>query len=517
MAAVAASPPVGVAHSRPDKCPRCFARSGACPLHSRFRVRYAVAVVVLLTACEGVIPSPTADPGAGPDAGLPQVSQVFDETAYLFDVPHGDAQMTAHCDGAPDDRISRAFCGAGSAGRPVLHSLAELQDLLDLHVGAGGAKFAITTNSASLVATGVSAVNPRTVLFKTIQDPGTQTPGFEILTFTRGEPFVELATLDVSPADQTSHLAFYLVVLDLPCRHGGPACTYADLVTPSIESSWTSAVLYEDNELSNTTLDCLQCHKRAGGPDADTFLRMQERTAPFTHWLSSTTPGGQTLLADFHAAHGAGEAYGPIPGANIDDSDPAALALLVKPFPQPHPFDSAKIESEVLASAPAQPAMNVPAGTSATWRGLYDLAAAGQIIPPPYHDVKITDAPKLAAYTDAYQQVVAGTLGRDQIPDPRDLLLSQARVDLGFALPDTQTDGAQILVQACQQCHNPEQDQLGNRAKFDVTKLGTMTAGEKATAVSRMGLPGTDPHAMPPRRFRALTPAQVVAATAALQ
>ena len=96
-------------------------------------------------------------------------------------------------------------------------------------------------------------------------------------------------------------------------------------------------------------------------------------------------------------------------------------------------------------------------------------------------------------------------------------LAPQARVDLSFALPDTQTDGAQILVQACQQCHNPEQDRMGNRGKFDVTQLATMSAAEKATAVSRMSLPGTDPHAMPPRRFRALTPAQVAAAIAALQ
>jgi hypothetical protein len=484
-------------------------------------VRSCLLAFTVLAACHAASKTQPGQPdAAGPTIDAPPAlkSQVFDETSYLFGVPQGLDQMDMHCGQAPDDRISKAFC---TTPYPDLHSLADLEKLLGIDPTDGVTKFAMTGNSSSLVATGVSPVNPRVVMFKPITATADVKGGFLIFTFTRGEPFVELATFDIDPATNTGDLSFYLVVLDLPCRHDAAnPCTYADFVTSDIEKNWASATLYEDNELTGTAVDCLQCHKTAGGGiDAPRFLRMQEKTAPFTHWFSSTTTGGQALLADFHAAHGTTEDYGPIPAAQIDRSDPAALAALLKQFnfsAQPHPFDSTKIEAEVVASAPMQPAVNVPPGTSATWTALYNLNAAGSIIPPPYHDVKFTDPDKLAAWTTAYKGVLAGTTPRDGMPDPRDLALAQARIDMNFALPDG-VDGTRVLVQACQQCHNPEQDQSLARADFDVTKITSgMGAGAASKGIARMSLPVDDPQHMPPQRFRTLTQAQIDAATQVL-
>ena len=107
---------------------------------------------------------------------------------------------------------------------------------------------------------------------------------------------------------------------------------------------------------------------------------MQEIEAPHTHWFSSRhRRAGKALLADFHAAHGTSEDYGPIPAALIDKSDPALMAKFIAAAGfanQPNAFHSAAIEAEVAASAPEQPAINVPSGWSETWKTIYDAAAA---------------------------------------------------------------------------------------------------------------------------------------------
>jgi hypothetical protein len=82
--------------------------------------------------------------------------------------------------------------------------------------------------------------------------------------------------------------------------------------------------------LNNTIADRRQCHIGNGHDIPDTgdplILRMQEIEPPHTHWFSAQTGGGQALLADFHAAHGTAEDYGPIPAAMIDKSDPRLMA-----------------------------------------------------------------------------------------------------------------------------------------------------------------------------------------------
>src|SRR5439155_17609679 len=103
--------------------------------------------------------------------------------------------------------------------------------------------------------------------------------------------------------------------------------------------------------------------------DGKAILRMQEIEPPFTHWFSASTPGGRSLLADFHAAH-AGEDYGGIPAAMIDKSEPRKFAALVKAAgfaDQPNAFPSAEIEAEVAAASHMQRGTKVPMGRTGTW------------------------------------------------------------------------------------------------------------------------------------------------------
>jgi hypothetical protein len=148
----------------------------------------------------------------------------------------------------------------------------------------------------------------------------------------------------------------------------------------------------------------------------------------------------------------------------------------------------------------------------ATWQKLYDNAKAGNDIPPPYHDIKVTDPTKLATMTTAYQAFLGGTTPAAQLPDIRNVFLDSALSDLTFP-PAAGLDGQAILVQICQQCHNSKLDQSETREKFRVDQLDQMSTQEKQLAIQRLNLPDGVFRKMPPPRFRQLTADQVTAVT----
>jgi hypothetical protein len=140
---------------------------------------------------------------------------------------------------------------------------------------------------------------------------------------------------------------------------------------------------------------------------------------------------------------------------------------------------------------------------------------AGEFIPPPYHDVKVTDANKLAFATDAYIQFRTGQIGAAELPDIRRVLLDAALPNMTIR-PKVGATGREILVQMCAQCHNPKLDQSLSRAKFDVTKLDTMSQADKQLAIARMRLPRSEIGHMPPAFMRSIPPEQLDLAVAEL-
>ena len=268
---------------------------------------------------------------------------------------------------------------------------------------------------------------------------------------------------------------------------------------------WSNVRIYESTTaLGDTVADCRQCHIGAGHDNPtngdNLILRMQEIEPPHTHWFSTATSGGASLLADFHAAHGT-ESYGPIPAVLIDKSDPDLMAAFITAAgfgDQPNAFPSAEVESEVAHVAPLQPAMNVPMGWSTSWSTIYQQAASGQAIAVPYHDVKVTDPDKLAHMT-ADCVAVAG--GAPLTEDIRDVLLESGLVDMGFA-PQQGIDGSALLAQQCEQCHNARLDPTISRDRFLVDQLGSMTRAEKDLAIMRIQTPTDTRLTMPPPLFR---------------
>ena len=423
----------------------------------------------------------------------------------------GAAQLVDLCARHGGDAVSKAFCASSTP--PTITSVADLQLLLGLDFKAGNTAngkngnpaFVLTGHSSSLVTHFTSAINPRAIIFTPPQSTGrVNTPkpltSFIAMGFVRGEQFVELVSNDPTANGGAGDLSFFLFRFQQGCDATPTGCSNDDVLTPKVEGSFTGYSLYQDVDIKNTIFDCLQCHQ-PGGPATAKVLRMQELQNPWGHFFRNNRSNGQALLADLAGAHDVTEAYAGIPGAAITNSDPAQLEGLVENQgfqAQPNEFTTNKI---------------LDLGPTATWMTLYNNSMMSKDIPPPYHENRVTDPTKLAAATTAYKTAMAGT---PLTMDIRDVFLDSAAQDMTFR-PSTALvtagNGAGIMVQICQQCHNPSLDQSLTRAKFDVTKLATMSREEKDKAIQRLSLESTAFRRMPPPRFRGLSPDEITVVT----
>ena len=469
-----------------------------------------------------------AHPDGGADAG-DSLDRMPDP---LYALPTGPAQLTAFCARKLGDAVSTAFC---SGPAPTITSLVDLQKLLGLDFkpgnignGTGGnPAFVLTGHSSSLVTRFTSSINPRAIIFTPPKSRGrVNNPqplaSFIAMGFVRGEEFVELISNDPTKGNA---LNFFLFKFQHTCSTTAAGCNNGELLTPAVEKAFSGVYsLYDEEDIKNTIFDCQQCHQTAG-PQGQKVLRMQELQNPWGHFFRNNRNNGQVLMADYQAAHGVAETYAGIPGDVIFNPnqtnnngnqtagggpDPAALEGLIENQGfkvQPNEYNTNTILKEVQVVNPMAPASNVPAGSSSTWLKLYQQSMNGIDIPPPYHDIKVTDPVKLGVATTAYKAVIAGTLAPDKMPDIREVFLDTAMADLSFR-PAAGLTGKQILVQMCQQCHNKALDRTQSREKFRVDELDLMSREEKDLAIKRLGLEVTAFRKMPPPRFRELSPAE---------
>jgi hypothetical protein len=448
-------------------------------------------------------------------APLAHVDPGFTGPDPLVQLLRGEAQRQRMCAHDGDDMLRSLFCGDEPA---KIESLVDLQKALYIDqprlTGVNG--LSIAGHSTSLGARSISSINPRVVavriehpLFDAHDNPvapgsqGRLKPELEpvSIAYSRGEQLVELMV-----RDRVDHeLRFYLMAFRQACNDSEAGCKPGDLLTPEIETSWTETTLYDEQDLTNTVLDCAPCHQ-SNGPGTPKFLRMQELRTPWTHWFG-LTEGGEALFADYLAARGEETMFG-LDADHLGRANPVNLNLLAVyggPNDQPNGFDSQTIEDEVRASAAGQPGDNSVPGQSETWLAGYEAARRGESITFPYHDVKVTDPDKLAHMTEVYAAYRAGDLDRADLPDIRDVLPDdQTRLsEMGLATKPGAT-GEEVLLEACSMCHNERLDQSLSRARFRADLRG-LTRAERARAIERLQLPATDLHGMPPARLRVLT------------
>lgn len=465
-------------------------------------------LVLALVLCAASACGSNNPPGDDPDAAnnppdAPPGSLVSDP---LHGLPTGIDQWNALCARGYGDLISQKIC-AGSAP-PVLTSLADLQALLGLTIDPNGTpftqpnvRFTLAGESTALPQRHVSALNPRLFVFTIPDASGAPNPRYQVLAFARGEAFVELVAND--PGANT--LRFFLLRFHPQCETAAGGCNYADLYTPTIESGWTGWSIYDDEDLKNTTVDCRQCHQ-ANGPGTKKILRMQELTNPWLHWFYVELPENAAMEDDVYLAARPNESYGGVTPAMIHPSRPFTLMQLVQNNgfgTQPNQFDSSAIRTEMQG------------GGSPTWNAIYAKTVAGDQIAVPYHSVPQTDPTKIAIAVQAYQDVMAGTLPRDQFPDIGDVFLDSAEPAMSHR-PAVGLDGNGILRHMCQHCHNSKLDQSLSRASFNVETLATLPPSEKQEAIRRLQLDPADIKKMPPQRFHTLSQGEIDLAIQAL-
>jgi hypothetical protein len=447
----------------------------------------------------------------------------------LDGLPTGEDQWELLCARGHDDPIARAFC-AGDAP-PEVTSITELLELVGLGFVEGNLEngengnpgLTLASHSTAIGTRFVNAINPRAFVFTppvggvTFPPSGTPNPDLAMMAFARGEHFVELVANDRTDDE----LRFYLFRFVPACEDDDDGCDNADLFTPAAESGFVGYSLYDDYDIRNTVLDCLQCHQ-PDGPGTAKVLRMQELVEGWTHWYYPNRVQNREAMQMFVDAH-EGESYGGIPGAmltgpmllenNEGTAAPIGLEQVIRNqgfAQQPNEFLSQQIITErlnagcICNNCMVPPPIAPTESCSPTWDALYASSVQGDAIAAPYFDGHITDPVKIATASQAYRDVMAGAMPGDQMPDLRDVLLTEAYPYLSYA-PAPGLDARGILTHMCGHCHNSTLDQTISRSNFNVDDLDALPAAVKAEAIARLQKPDDDIEKMPPTRFHTLS------------
>lgn len=461
------------------------------------RVRLAVLASWLFVACQT---TPASAPAAARDAGDSHGTDATAEPATREPAAPG------FCARAGADEVRDLFC---NSAQPTIRGLRDLQELLGFYASSAeatdepqtagmlfegtGHVAAALGHSTALSGRLVSPLNPRVIIL------GAHT----IMAFQRGVQHVEL----ISDARDTGTFNFYLVDFEQACSRSESGCSFGDLYTPRVETSWLRVEIRDGEDLENTPQDCRQCHQRGLETPA---LLMRELQSPWTHFFfpptaTSSLPGvsGIDLTRDYLEAKG-DEPYGGLALKTISSSSALVLQTRVGGA-QPLLFDAPAILSERYPYGPDGYATE--AQPSPTWERAYEAFKRGEQLALPYLDSRASDPGKQAKLTAAYQQYRAGEISADDLPDLADIFPDDPRLRAQIGLqtePDATAEEA--LIQACGGCHNDVLDQSLSRARFNIA-VSRLDRSELAVAVERIERPSTAPGAMPPPEARQLDPA----------
>jgi hypothetical protein len=286
----------------------------------------------------------------GDDWGIETKSPTLNPVEHLA---RGRAQRTLTCGRGNQDRLAQWYCAGETA--PVVTGIEDLMVALGVKdlANPNAMLFALTSHSSSLVTRSTSVLNPRAVVFS---QPGEL--DYLAVGFVRGDGFAEVAAFD--PSKQ--QINFYLVSYKKGCE---PECSNVERFTPVNESGWMDVTIYNDQDLKNSVVDCLQCHQPEGSASGQRILRMQELQDPWTHWFRNNR-GTNPLLQTFRSTH-VNEDYAAIPAGIINNSDPADLEDFVRDGGfgnQPNEFSGDQVNADDIT-------VDTP---NATWLGYYENA-----------------------------------------------------------------------------------------------------------------------------------------------
>jgi hypothetical protein len=398
----------------------------------------------------------------------------------------------------------------------------------------GNPAFALLGTSISLAVRHTNPAFPRAFIFSPpasrgdenngvpvrSPQPAQPNPQLVVLAFVRGEQLVELAAVDRT-TDAT--LRFYLFRFSQACNATPSGCNNADLYSPRIESGFTGWTLYEDTDVAGTTVNCHTCHQFDGGAR---HLLMEQSLYNWVGWMFSNASDADRNVLEraFEAAHG-NETYAAIPAAAMKpngygNGGPEIFEGMVENndvagYNFPFQIPTRTIAQEIGAAG-RTPDMNDPPGDSPTWRMYFDQAKAGLAIAPCYVDFAAASFPAMATATSAYNSFMAGSLPAAQLPEMSDVLVSGALWRL-MLVPEPGSTGREILTEMCSRCHNSREDPSLPQSPFAIDRFDSLSRAIKDLAITRLSLPVTSAHHMPPPRFAVLSDAEKALVIAELQ
>jgi hypothetical protein len=482
----------------------------------------AIAAYVLLgNACTGgPVGSGTGllEPGARLVVSAPTATSDPLGVDYYAKLPTGAAQRQALCGRGNQDRFSRWYCAQPS---PTIDSLKTVLTGLSLN---NRPLFAVNAASNSVFGRSVSSINPRAIIFSASR------VDYCAVGYSRGAGAVEVIGYDPVKQD----LNFYLVRYGLACD-ANRSCSNADRYLESNESGWTTADVYDDTDLKNTALDCLQCHQ-PGGIGTPRVLRMQELVNPWPHWLRANR-GSSVLLNQFLAAHLPGAVAGGrgvVTGIGASDQRYAGISIDAYETPEvslgdPMAMQLQLIEGFGFDKAPSVVTYdgsknngddpNYRGPPDETWLSAYEQALAGRIMAPPYFGIDPFDPDKVQAAIEGYASALAGN--REQMPDVGALYRDGAQPFIGLVAPDAINGQAvsvkQVVTYKCGTCHNGLFPGISRNEFVADDFPDRLTAAQRARVLERINASDTSPLRMPPVLFGDLSGSQKAAIAGALQ
>ncbi|MCB0390438.1 MAG: c-type cytochrome [Bdellovibrionales bacterium] len=420
----------------------------------------------------------------------------------LSDLPRGLDSIEKLCSGPDrDDNLYLAFCMRNS--KPT--NITSLYSSLFLFTESFTA---CTAHSVSLVRNDTSVLNPRCIRYS-----GTSNSSQAIAV---GYQRDDKTILEVAARDpQTNELNFYLIDYDLPCETTAQGCKARDYYLEEAEKNWQNLSIYTEQDLKNTTLDCLMCHQ-PGGPGTEKRLIMAQAEAPWTHWFDRETDCGKTLFNDFFKAHQGETRYAGTTLTNIRNTSAANFEFFVnnngfqgKTFGNNF-FDSFHIEREILNNG-GDPLTSSRDNTSPTWSETYKnrnhmlfLDTFGGVHMP-YKNCRQSDSTKLESYQNKMINIIQKRSTED-LPHLSTVNLS-SEDDLrerGLMAPKDFSGNA-LLRRACMACHNSNLDQTLTRANFNAEDLEKNSLLSIAQAIRRLQMKSDDLQLMPPQNYIHLT------------
>jgi mono/diheme cytochrome c family protein len=363
--------------------------------------------------------------------------------------------------------------------------------------------FALSTLSSSVNMKLVSPLNPRALIFGVEQS---DSYGYRVMGYTRGDHLVEIITENRNKiVNGHADINFFLIRFEQACTEDD-SCTNADLYTERIESDWTGISIYTEEDVANTPLDCLQCH--ASG--AQRALLFHEIERPWPHMMQAfrdDIPAHPPGFADFDSelpnkrafvdAHGLGGRFAGLPiNGIVNNSVPEFVENVIVTRGFGDGFDAGLFTFD----PGVQSRLRIH-----TFEELQAMSLAGEIIQfPTIRSGDLMDPEKRDA---AIASVVAFRDGSaEDILDLADVFPEgqEAEYERLSLRVQPGISGAEIITQACSQCHNSRLDQTLSRASFNATTLDEMSAAELTTAQERIMRDLDEDGRMPPPRYRVL-------------